>query len=216
MRRSRSSALALLVMLGACHAPPMGPHACPAGPVVLAGQADVAGLRGCPTVASLTIRTGMTLELAPLASLVTIRGDLTIGPSIGLEEVSFVGLETVGGTVKVASNTMLHGLFLPKLTHASAVIVVGNVALATLSMPRLAAVDGELTVADASDLELIEASNLSTLGGPLTIRNAPELALVELGALVHVTAVAIEGVGKLPVEARDRLRVLAAAPEKSQ
>jgi hypothetical protein len=209
MLRPRSSCW---LVIAACHASPTTRHACPTDrPVILAGQDDIVAFAGCTSAASVTIRTGMALDLAPLASLTTIRGDLVIGPSVGLEEVKLTNLATVGGEIRIASNSFATGAFFPALVHARAIVVTGNGGLATLSLPHLATLDGALTIADDGALELVEASALTSIGGTLAIRDAPQLALVELAALAHVGGVEIEN-ANVPNAAR--LRAL--APEKPQ
>jgi hypothetical protein len=57
------------------------------GELAIAAQEDVAKIAGCTAISTLVIRTGSKLDLAPLARLELIRGDLLVGLSVGLEEL---------------------------------------------------------------------------------------------------------------------------------
>jgi hypothetical protein len=219
MRRSRTDGSpgagpALLVALMACGAAPGSPAAprCPTDrPVVLASQADIARLARCTTVPGVTIRSGAALDTSALHALVMITGDLVIGPTVGTSEIALRELRVVVGTIRVAGNTLMQGLFLPKLEHAGRIEIEGNAAVTTVSLPKLAAVHGALRITDNASLELADLSALAAIDQELVLTGDPELALVEAPALEAAASVQIE-VPKLSTEVADRLRAIAATP----
>ena len=206
MRRS----LASLALVAACGGPrvaaPSQPAACPADrKLVLASQDDVRRALGCQRVAGVVVRTGATIDLSPLVHLATIDGDLVIGPTVGIDEVALPELRSVGGTIHVGSNGSLRGLYLPQLARAGRLDIDGNVVLTTISLPRLAAVDGALLVTDNAALELLDAPALVSVGTELVIAGAPDLALLELGKLVKPDGIRLERLPKLPDDVRAQL-----------
>ena len=218
MRRSRDSvcagaiAAALASTLLACGARPVAPT-CPIDrKLVLAGADDVRRAAGCQTAIGVTVRTGAMLNLSQLTALETIDGDLVIGPTVGIDEIQLSALRTVGGTIHVGSNGSLRGLYLPRLERAGRIEIDGNVALTTLSLPRLAAVDGALVVTDNAALELIDASALASVGKELVISGHPELALLELGKLVKEDGIRVDRAPKLPPEVVEQLGKPTAPP----
>jgi hypothetical protein len=147
MRRSRSSALVLLVGCGAApvfHKEPE--RGCPViGETVIAAQEDVAAYAGCARLGTLVIRTGHALDLRPFGRLETLEGDLRIGPSVGLALVALPRLREVRGAVAVTSNSDLAALQLPALERAARIEVAGNVDLQILDLAVLdAAVERSL------------------------------------------------------------------------
>lgn len=192
------------------------PASCPQGKVVELGlQEEVAHFAGCTQAAGLTIRTGATIDVTPLGQLEEITGDLSIGPTVGVDSVALNGLVRVGGTIRVVSNGSLRGLFLPRLEHAGRIEVEGNVVLSTISMPRLVDVQGSLVITDNHGLELLSASSLTTIGGELVIVNHPKLNLVELSKLSHMETLRVEDNPQFPPELLEALRnkaSLAAGP----
>src|SRR5438105_4591885 len=112
---------ALLLLLSGCF---LAGHSkssreCPAGRTVeLSLPEDVTKLVGCEKVAGIVIRTGATIDVAPLSDLEEITGDLSVGPTVGIDSIAFNGLLRVGGTIRVANNGSLRGLYLPRLEHA--------------------------------------------------------------------------------------------------
>jgi hypothetical protein len=181
MRRSRSSSLLWILVVG-CGVP-AAPKArsCPpstTGPVTLAGQDDVAALAGCHDVAGLVIRTGAPLDLAPLAELATIRGDVVVGPSVGLTELALPNVTAIDGALRAASNQDLRRILLPKLERAGRIDIASNLVLQTIVWAHLTTVPGSLAVTANPALEMIDMPALAT-AGELTIADNPELALVE-------------------------------------
>jgi hypothetical protein len=214
MRRSRSSSVALLGVLAACHtarapAVPVVASCQPDRVVVLAGQDDVTGFASCTHAAGVTIRTGARLETASL-QLASITGDLVIGPSVGTETIVLGQLRSVGGRIRVSGNQSLRNLSLPRLETAGAIELDGNTALATIAMPVLASA-AAVAITDDAELELVDLPGLVTIAGALVITDAPRLALLELAQLASVVAVRIENVAALPADVAEALRRLPAA-----
>lgn len=176
MRRLPSSAFALLACCGPAHVFHKEPEAA-CKDVSLAGQEDVAAAAGCATLDSLTLRTGMALDLSALGRLTTIRNALAIGPSVGFSELTLPRLQSAG-SIRIVGNGNLTGIFLPQLARAGKVEVEGNVALATLSIPKLATVDGRLVITDNAVLEMLDLSGLATVGEVAIAKN-PKLSVIE-------------------------------------
>lgn len=173
--------------------------------VELGLQEEVKKVAGCTQLSSIVIKTGATIELSPLAELEEITGDLSIGPTVGLDEAAFNGLLHVGGTIRVANNGSLHGLFFPRLERAGRLEIENNAVLNSISMPRLAAVDGAAVIADNGSLEMISAPLLATVGKELVIAGHAKLNLLEMSRLTTVEAMRIEGNPKLPPEVVEKL-----------
>lgn len=183
---------------------------CPADPIVLASQAQVGELTRCATVRGLTIRTGGTLDTSALHALATIAGDLVIGPTVGVEEVTLGELRVVEGAIHVVGNGLMQGLFLPKLERAGGIEIDGNVAVTTISLPRLVSVHGALRITDNASLELLDVSALVSVGQALVLTGDPKLALVEAAQLQTTATVQIDA-PLLPPDVTERLRSTAAA-----
>jgi hypothetical protein len=193
------------------------PPCCPVErEVVLASQAAIARLAGCTTARGLTIRSGGALDVSALRALTTITGDLVIGPTVGVEEITLGALRAVGGTIHVASNGLLQGVYLPQLERAGRIEIDGNASLTTIAAPRLAVVHGALRVTDNASLELLDLSALTSIEQTLVLTGDPKLALLEVGALRTAGRVEL-GAPSLPPEIADALRSIAApsipAPE---
>ncbi len=185
---------------------------CPAGArVTLAGQDDIAALAGCTAIGGMTIRTGTALQLAPLRRLELIEGDLLIGPSVGLQEVALHQLREVTGKIRVVANNNLHAIFLPQLRRAGQIEIDGNVALTTISMPKLETVTGSLVITHDAELELVELSSLTRVGQELLLIDNPHLVLIEAGKLTGAGSVRVESNALLPVDQADALRATAPA-----
>lgn len=205
MRRS----LASLALVAACGKPPVAAPAAPACPadrrLVLASQDEVRRAIACTSAQSVVVRTGASVDLAPLGQLAAIVGDLVIGPTVGVDELALPHLRSVGGAIRVDSNGSLRGLYLPELERAGEIEIAGNGALAAVSMPRLVAVGGGMLVTDNATLEALEAPALTTIGKELVIAGAPVLTLLELGALVKDGGIRLERLPALPDDVRERL-----------
>lgn len=207
MLPSRSSA-AVVCTLAACGGPqrPAAPS-CPTDrTVVLAAQDDVAAIAGCTALSALTIRSAAAIDLTPLGQLASIRGDLTVGPTLGLDELKLSELRTVGGAVWVASNNSLRGVFLPRLERAGRISIEANVSLASVSMPQLAAVDGTVSITGNNDLEIVDIGALASIGRDLVIADNGSLSLVEAERLRVVGDIRIDNNRTLPAETVEELR----------
>ncbi len=180
--------------------------------VVLDSQDAVAHFAGCPVATGLVVRTGASVDLAPLRQLEEIKGDLVVGPTVGIEEVGLNRLRTIGGAIRVSKNPSLRGLFLPRLEDAGRIFVEDNVSLTTIALPRITAIHGAMVISDNRSLELIAAGELATIGHELVLIDLPKLALAELGKLVSAEAVRIERDPKLPPELVTQIREKAAIP----
>ena len=145
--------------------------------ITLASAEDVAATAGCREVESITLRTGMALDLKPLGRLETIRGALTIGPSVGFSELALPRLRRTGA-IRIVANGDLQGIFLPALEHAAAFEIEGNHGLSTISAPKLAAVDGAFAVTGNAALEVLNVGALAQAGKAL-VANNPKLTLVD-------------------------------------
>jgi hypothetical protein len=175
MRRLPSS-FVLLAACGPAHVFHKDPEAA-CKDVTLAGQEDVAAAAGCSAIDSLTLRTGMALDLKPLGRLTTIRKALAIGPSVGFSELTLPRLQSVG-SIRIVGNGNLAGIFLPALVRVAKIEIEGNVALTTVSMPKLATVDARLAIADNAVLEMVDVSALGS-AGEVAIAKNPKLSVIE-------------------------------------
>jgi hypothetical protein len=178
---------------------------------VLASQADIARIARCATLAGVVIRTGAALDTSALRALTTITGDLVVGPTVGINEVTLAGLRVVEGAIRVANNGLLQGLFLPELERAGLIDIDGNVAVTTISLPRLATVGGALHITDNASLELVDVPMLQSIAQELVLTGAPQLTLVDASQLKRAASVSLNAPKLLP-ELADHLRAAAAAP----
>ena len=191
----------LFVLVG-CHAVAPAPPSCDRD-VRIASQDDVAAVASCTSVRALTVKTGARIQLAGL-HVESIAGDLRVGPTVSMDELSLPALRSVGGTVRVSANGSLHGVFLPKLERAGRIDVMGNVELATLSLPRLAET-GALSITDCEELEVVDATSLVAVGGETVFDRVPKLAVVDAPHLARIRSLHIDAAPKLPSELVDRL-----------
>jgi hypothetical protein len=204
----------LLFALASCGATPASPAApsCPTDrTVVLASQADIARLARCTTLRGVTIRSGAALDTSVLHALATITGDLVIGPTVGVEEVTLGELRVVGGAIHVVSNGLMQGLFLPRLERAGRIEIDGNVAITTISLPKLTAVGGAVRITDNASLELVDIPRLAAIDQELVLTGDPQLMLVEAAALRTAGSVQLD-LPALPVDVAVQLRAAAALP----
>lgn len=203
----------LLVLAGCPGARAPSKPKCPVDRTwMIAAQDDVEALAGCTAASAVTIRSGATITLGPLRTLETITGDLIVGPTVGMEELSLLELREVGGTVRVVANGSLRGMFLPRLERAGGISVEGNAGLATISLPRLQSVQGSLVLSEDGSLELIDLSALVTVGKDLVITGNPKLTLIEADKLTTVLEVRVEDNSQLPAEQVDALRAKTPVP----
>lgn len=185
---------------------------CPDTAVELASQDDVDGYPGCPLAHGLVIRTGVDLDLSRsrLQYLHAIDGDLLIGPSVGVHDVTLGELATVRGTIRVVGNGNLESLVLPHLTHAGAISIAGDVELRSVSLPSLAGVDHDLVIERTPELALVDVTDLQSIGGELAITDAPALVALEAPSLARAGGVRLERTG-LTAEIEAALRAVSSA-----
>jgi hypothetical protein len=166
---------------------------------------DVKKFAGCERAAGIRIRTGAEIDVTPLSELEEITGDLSIGPTVGVDTVAFNGLVRVGGTIRVVDNGSLRGLFLPRLEKVGRIEIDNNAVLSTISLPRLATVDGSLVIADNNALEMVTTTMLTEIGQELVITNHPKLNLLEMPRIAHMQTIRLESNPKLPPDVVDAL-----------
>ena len=166
---------------------------------------DVKKFAGCEKASGIQIRTGATIDVSPLTDLEEITGDLSIGPTVGLDTIAFNGLLRVGGTIRVANNPSLRGLYFPRLEHAGRIEVDNNAVMSTISMPRLARIDNSMVITDNNALELITTTLLVDIGGELVVAGHPKLNLFEIPRISHMQTIRIERDPALPADIVEQL-----------
>ncbi len=179
--------------------------------VELGLQADVAAFAACKRAAAVTVRTGAALDLSPLR-LESIAGDLVIGPTVGIDTVKLSGLRAVGGSVRIADNALLSGVFLPALERAGRIDMEHNAGVTTISLPRLGDVSGAFVIAENPQLELLDVSALARVGNELAIVGHPRLTYIEARQLGHAGSLRIDDDPALPAEIVEQLRARVGAP----
>jgi len=127
---------------------------------LIADQDDVTRFAACTSFTALTIRTGAVVDLSPL-EVTEVLGDLTIGPSVGLDTVSLPALRGVGGALVIVSNGSLRMLVLPALEHARRIAIEANNALEVIDLRALQTVDDELAIAANPVLVRVDAAALA-------------------------------------------------------
>jgi hypothetical protein len=164
------AAVAVVVAAGCRHgAAPAPAPPCPGDAVVVSSQETLDALAGCQRLAGLTLRGGAPYDLAPLASLARVDGELVIGPTLAMASIGLPALATVGGRLAIVSNGSAGGVFAPALVTVGALEVRDNASLTTLSVPRLANVAGALTLVRNDALEMVDASSLAAPLGPVQV-----------------------------------------------
>lgn len=198
--------LLLVALLAGCFHRGKPSSACPADRTIeLSLPEDITRIAGCEKVGGIMIRTGATIDVSPLSELEEIVGDLTVGPTVGVDTIAFNGLLRVGGTVRVANNGSLRGLYLPRLEHAGRIEVDNNAVLSTISLPRLADVSNSLVITDNNALELLTATLLVTIGQELVISGHPKLELLEMPRIARMETIRLERNGRLKPETVENL-----------
>lgn len=180
--------------------------------VTITSQDDVDRLAGCVRVSGLVIRSGAPLGLAPLRALEVVTGDLVVGPTLALEELTLLELVEVRGAIRVTGNHAMRGLFLPRLERAGRIEVEASPALVTISLPRLGATTGSLVVSGNTSLEIMDLSALVSVGKDLVVTANPRLTLIEAGRLEAIQTLRIEDNRALPAEQIDALRARTPSP----
>lgn len=189
--RSRFRAFAVTFAFTACggaqHA--SSTRTCP-GTVTIASQDEASAIATCTSFARLTIRTGMAIDLAPLAKIERV-DQLVIGPTLALDHVALPALREVGD-ITIQSNASVRGVFLPQLTVARNVTIAGNAQVTTVSLPRLTRVASNLRIEENGSLEVVDLSQLSTVES-LQVVNNPVLATLEMPTTLDTHIRVIEG-----------------------
>jgi len=180
------AALVLVAGCGGAEPATAGPAAGCDGDHLISRQEDVVAIAACGRVdGSVTIRGAAPLDLAVLTPLEAVGGDLTIGPTFALDTVVVDGVREVGGALRVVSNGLATGIFLPRLERAGAIEIAANGAAAGVSMPALVRIDRDLVVEDNPGLEHLDAGALAHIGGAIRIEGNPGLATVEVPAALR-------------------------------
>ncbi len=146
---------------------------CPTAPVRVTAQRELDRLRGCSRLAGLELRGAVPFELAPLAGLTGIDGDLVVRSTFALSGLRLPALTEVGGELAVVGNLALGGVYLPALARAGAIVIADDPVLTELMLPALVAV-GRLHVARVASLELVDVSALPAVAD-LQVERAPRL-----------------------------------------
>jgi hypothetical protein len=187
---------ALWLGLAACGARSTPAPASPScrGDHQVSSQEDLDAVAACGAIdGSVTIRTAAALDLSGLVALREVSGDVVVGPTFDLDVVHLEGLRKVGGALRVVSNGVATGAFLPALEEAGSVEVGGNVGLGGFAAPLLHRVGGDLIVEENPDLELLDLAMLAEVGGTLRIDANPILALIEMNALARIGGAEVTG-----------------------
>jgi hypothetical protein len=155
----------MLVALASCSHPSTSPAPapsprCPSTPISASTQADVDALRGCTTLAGLTLHGAVAFDLTPLAGLTRIDGDLTARGTFALGSIQLPALTHLTGALTVTTNLDLAGLYLPALTTAASVTIADDPSLIEVMLPALATVGGDVRFARLASLELVDLTAL--------------------------------------------------------
>lgn len=132
---------------------------------------------------------------APLLDSLTLSGLITVGGELVLERVP--GLRIINVTaLEAAGGVGLRGIGAASLSLPGLLTLDGDLVLAprdsseleTLSVPALTELLGNLEVREHPTLRSLVAPALVSVGGALIVEGNPELRTLELGALAHVGA----------------------------
>ncbi len=167
-RRSSNYLLVIALALLGCGGPTHstgadGLRKCRGGKVWHSDEAR--RLRGCESIVG-TLEIGGSLEETAFLEAVTrIDGDLVIGPSYQLTNLSgLASLREVSGDLRVEGNWRVSGLFLGKLERVGgAVAIHGNGELSTCALHTLRSF-AELYIEGNSRLERVDLSGLPESG----------------------------------------------------
>lgn len=198
--------LAIAVALAAC-AGKSGPAAAPAepackGPLTISGQDALTELGRCETVeGDVTIRGAAVLDFGVLRELETVTGTLTIGPTFDLDVIHLEGLRGVD-KLRIVSNAMATGVYLPRLEDVNQLEIAANLAIAQVAMPNLQDVRGDLIVEQNPSLEILDLASLEGVKGVLQLRHDPVLKVVDVGVgyLAQPGAIDLTGSDDVPAD----------------
>ena len=161
---------------------------------------DTAGLlpyTHCHQLRTLTVRSGAAVDFAVLAQLTSVTGDLRIGPSLGIAEISLPMLQAVGGTLRVAGNTVASGLYAKRLQRIGRLEITDNATLATLALSALQHVIGDVTIARNGDLGTVLAPHWTKVGGIFRLQSCRSLEFVEIDPSFTAADVQLSDIPKL-------------------
>lgn len=204
MNARRIAAVAMVaITVAACrhHAAvvtrPLAPAACKQAHIVATNTASLQPFVACHEIASLTARSGAEIDFSVLANLVTVHGDVRIGPSVAISEIALPTVQAIEGTLRVASNTALTGVFVSRLQRVGAMEFSDNAALATISLARLQSVAGDVTVQRNGDLSTVLAPGLTHVTGRFRLAASRSLEVVEFAKQFAAGVIEMEGLPKL-------------------
>jgi hypothetical protein len=170
-----------LVLLAGCTHPHAGADARCSGDAVIVSDEQLDAIGRCAAYdGSLQIRGAGELDLTRLAKVERITGDLTIGPTFGLDVVDLEHLRAVGGALRIVSNGAATGAYLPALEQVGSLEISSNVGLAGVALPSLTRIGGDLVVDGNPVLENLTAAKLQAVGGQLVMDRNPQLTLIEI------------------------------------
>ncbi len=188
-------------------------------------ELGVEGLAGFRVITGDLIVTGLGASSWAPFDLEIVQGDLIVCASEVLENLNLSSLREVDGRLRVCDAPLLGSLTLSglavvggelvlervpelRIINLTALEVAGGVGLkgvgaASVSLPALGALDGDLVLAPrtASGLEALSAPALATVLGNLEVREHPTLRSLVAPALQSVG-------GALRIEANPELRTL--------
>lgn len=171
--------------------------ACATADVIATDTAGLLPYAHCRELQSLTVRSGAAVDFTVLAKLTFVTGDLRIGPSLGITEISLPGLQAVGGTLRVAGNTVASGLYTKQLQHIGMLEIADNATLSTLALSALEHVTGNVTIARNGDLSTVLAPRWTKVGGVFRLQSCRSLEFVEIDPTFSAAAVQISDIPKL-------------------
>jgi hypothetical protein len=131
-------------------------------------QDDGARFRGCTTVRGDLELGGALVSAADFASLLEVQGNLVIGPSYQLNDISaLAGVRRVRGSLRVQNNMALGGLFMGQLKDIGEDLWIGgNSGLRSISLHQLGSIGGQLALPKTNRvLDRVDLSGLKFLAG---------------------------------------------------
>ena len=175
----------------------VSPAACATADVIATDTAGLLPYAQCRELQSLAVRSGAPVDFTVLAKLTSVTGDLRIGPSLGITEISLPMLQSVGGTLRVAGNTVASGLYAKQLRHVGMLEIADNATLSTLALSALEHVTGDVTIARNGDLGTVLAPHWTKVGGVFRLQSCRSLEFVELAPTFSAAHVQISDIPKL-------------------
>lgn len=171
--------------------------ACATADVMATDTAGLVPYAHCSELHSLAVRSGAAVDFAVLANLTSVTGDVRIGPSLGITEISLPKLQSVGGVLRVTGNTIVSGLYAKLLQHIGMLEITDNATLSTLALSALQRVTGDVTIARNGDLGTVLAPRWTAVGGVFRLQSCRSLEFVEIAPGFAAAAVQISDIPKL-------------------